>query len=310
MQKKSSVLKMLMYISILLILVSLGLIILPDRSDQISNEYLLNYTLTGFILNVFFGFVYNCRKFLMLNLICAVLIASHLKSTNIEIIQIPDLKDNQSVNLVEINLNEVENPESIANLLNNRLINVLVFQQCDPNWDYNLSMILNDKFPFNVKLIQLHPNGTAIFSKLPLTSSDTFMISSFPALKTSIIVNPGKDTISIMSAYIPSNSEVAEQEIIDQSYDELANYVKNFSSKSIVVGQFNQTYWSQNIVHLKNTLNLNNSRRIIYPIISIMPHDHIFYTSDLQCYAFSEVLNKSRVRIGSKAYFVTDKMYE
>ncbi len=305
MSKRSISEPILYVITLLLVLATCFIFFMPDIVGDESCGKFVNIMLFAFIMVGLTGFILSNRRILFLNFLCAAILALYQKSTTIEVLHMPVKNADESINLVEVNLADMDDMMSVRKILKDTTINVLVFQQCDPDRNYLLDTIIQRDFANHAKLIQLQPNGTSIYCKMPLLSVDTLMVGSYPVLKISVLVH--EDTISILSAYIPGNNIDQKQNRIDQSYSELANLVAKSNRRMIIIGQFNQTYWSQNIVHLKNTLNLNNSRRIIYPIISMMPHDHIFYTSDLQCYAFSEVLSDSRTRIGSKAYFVVDK---
>ncbi len=293
--------KILMAFSILLAFASIVILFVPHLSnpENIDDElfvFLLILIVTGLT-----GFFMGSRRILAINFLCAGLLAFYLKTTTIANISTHKSNSNQEINIASIALNLVENDRFISSVLNDSTIHIVAFQQYNPDWDHILHTILIKDFPYQAKLIQLGQHGTALYSKIPVIHVDTFMLGNYPTIQTTF--KSGLDTFNILSAYIPGQNESVPKNEIDGMYEDLRSFVSQHNRRNIIIGQFNQTYWSRHILHLKNTLHLYNSRRIIYPIVTTMPQDHIFYTGDLECYAFGEITGAPRTRIGSKAFF-------
>ncbi|MCZ2102387.1 MAG: endonuclease/exonuclease/phosphatase family protein [Chitinophagales bacterium] len=293
--------KILTTFSVILALATVLALFAPFVFGFQNMDHHLNYFLITMIITGLIGFFLNSKSVLYINFLCAGLLTFYLKTTTFDRMLSPSRNASQAINIAAINLNVVENNSFIHPLLKDTSINIIVFQQCNPDWDYILQPILAQDFPYQAKLIQLGHHGMAIYSKIPIVQVDTFMIGNFPAIQSSF--KGVTDAFKLLSVYIPEKSESNSQRDIDLIYKDLHNFVAQNNHKNIIIGQFNQTYWSQNILHLKTTLHLYNSRRIIYPIVTSMPQDHIFYTGDLECYAFGEIIGAPRTRIGSKAFF-------
>ena len=69
------------------------------------------------------------------------------------------------------------------------------------------------------------------------------------------------------------------------------------------MGEFNQVYWSHDIILFRTKTNLLNSRRTVNPATFKMPYDHIFYTPKLECYNFEDLLDTSNNHIGCFSSF-------
>ena len=301
MPAKTIKVKILTAFSLMLALASVMMLFVPyvSNPENIENElfiFLLILTITGLT-----GFFIGSRRILYINFLCAGLLAFYLKTTTIDRIPAHKSNMNQIINIATVALNLVENDRFIDQVLKDTSIHILAFQQCNPDWNHILQPILKKDFPYQAKLIQLGQHGTALYSKIPVIHVDTFMLGNYPAIQT--MFKGGLDTFNILSAYIPGQNESVQKNEIDGMYEDLRDVVSKHNLRNIIIGQFNQTYWSQYILHLKNTLHLYNSRRIIYPIVTTMPQDHIFYSGDLECYAFGEITGAPRTRIGSKAFF-------
>ena len=298
---KTVTLKILTATSILFALVTIIAFIIPFSSAYKRIEDYLNIFLLVLIITGLIGFFLNDKKILNINFLCVTFLTIFLKTSTSNEFSLPKRNNGFVINIVEINLNTVENASFINKILKDTSINVLALQQCDPNWDYILDPKLKNVFPFQSKLVQTQQNGTTIYSKIPILNIDTIMLGNYPILQTSF--SNITDTFQILSVYVPGKDKIENQNEINQIHQQLHEFIFRNNRRSIVLGQFNQTYWFRDISHLKTTLHLNNTRRIIYPMITSVPRDHIFYSNDLECYSFSKVIDRTRVRIGSQAGF-------
>lgn len=298
---KPVILKILTATSILFALVTIIALFIPFSSFYQSIEDYLNIFLFALILTGLIGFFLNDKKILNTNFLCAAFLSIFLKTTTNNEFSLPKRNTGFVINLAEINLNIVENTSFINQILIDTSVNVLTFLQCDPNWDYILDSNLKNTFPFQSKLVQTEQNGTTIYSKIPILNIDTIMLGNYPILQTSF--TNITDTFQILTVYVPSKEEIGNQNEINIMHQQLHEFIYRNNRRSIIIGQFNQTYWFRDISHLKTTLHLNNTRRIIYPMTTSVPRDHIFYSNDLECYNFGKIIDRARVRIGSQAGF-------
>lgn len=298
---KPVILKILTATSILFALVTIIALFIPFSSFYQSIEDYLNIFLFILIVTGLIGFFINDKKILNINFLCAAFLSIFLKTSTKNEFYLPKNNTGFVINLAEINLNTVENTSFINQILKDTSINVMTFLQCNPNWNHILDAQLKNIFPFQSKLVQTGMNGTTIYSKIPIFNIDTIMLGNYPILQTSFTNKI--DSFQILSVYVPGKDEIVDQNEINLMHQQLHEFIYRNNRRSIVIGQFNQTYWFKDISHLKTTLHLNNTRRIIYPIATSVPRDHIFYSNDLECYNFGKIIDRTRVRIGSQAGF-------
>lgn len=303
---KPVILKILTATSIFFSLVTIIALFMPFSSFYQSIEGYLNVFLFVLIITGLIGFFLNGKKILHINFLCAALLSIFLKTSTNNEFSLPKNNTGFVINLAEINLNTVENTSFINQILKDTSINVLTFLQCNPDWDYILDAQLKSVYPFQSKLVQTKQNGTTIYSKIPILNIDTIMLGNYPILQTSFTNTV--DSFQILSVYVPGKEEIKNQNEINIMHQQLHDFIYRNNRRSIIIGQFNQTYWFRDISHLKTTLHLNNTRRIIYPIATSVPSDHIFYSNDLECYNFGKIIDRTRVRIGSQAGFQINQL--
>ena len=67
--------------------------------------------------------------------------------------------------------------------------------------------------------------------------------------------------------------------------------------KTIVLGEFNMVYWSDEIRQFRETTHLRNSRKDVIPASFRAPFDHVFYAEDLQCVALKDLMLSKKTEL-------------
>ena len=93
--------------------------------------------------------------------------------------------------------------------------------------------------------------------------------------------------------------DITQEQFITKTADHIS---KNEGSK-VVLGDFNMVYWSSRIRDFRNTTGLMNSRRDISQSVLSIPYDHIFYSEDLECTKFIDLLDQGSTRLGIQGDF-------
>lgn len=301
MLNKQILVKTLLIISILLSLLSLSIFILPFFFIQLHLEDYLIYILFALLITGLTSYFADSKKAMYIAFIFSTFMTLYLKTTTNEDFKLPKRNNAFGLKIAEINLNTVEDILFLNPIIRDTSINVIVLLHYTPDWNHLIQPVLAKQFPYQSKLIQLHQHGAALFTKIPILKSDTLMMGEDPVLNT--VLSNHTDTLQILSVTATDKINFEGNDINSYMYKDLSNFISMKSRRTIVAGLFNHTYWSTEIVRLKTTLQLKNSRRIIYPVITSAPRDFFFYTNDLECYYFNDFFFKTNIRAGSISGF-------
>ncbi|MEZ4909008.1 MAG: hypothetical protein R2771_15525 [Saprospiraceae bacterium] len=110
---------------------------------------------------------------------------------------------------------------------------------------------------------------------------------------------------------LPFDMQVRDSVQLNQ-LELLTQYVENTEKHNpvIIVGEFNQVYWSKNLRNFIYNTKLNNARRFIYAFSDRNPYDHIFYSDDFNCYQIEDIFDPYTNLVGVKGVFEYKKIHD
>ena len=260
------------------------------------SEYSVQYIFILLGVGMIF-LIIDHKKLMFVSLGSAAILCVFLKKHSNYNLVLPVENKQPSISIAHYNLSNITySPEAFLEVIKNSSAELISFQEFNPFWDKLLSTELNKNYIECLKVTRIDPFGTAIFSKIQLISKDTLYSAEKPGLTASIKL--GNEVVDIYSTYIiPSLNEDSNEKAQNQ-LSQISNQIKQNKRSAIVLGEFNDVYWSNNIRSFRSDNKLFNSRRNTEPGSFEVPYDHIFYTSDLECTYFQELNDPSNHKIG------------
>jgi endonuclease/exonuclease/phosphatase (EEP) superfamily protein YafD len=263
-----------------------------ERLSEYSVQYI--FLLLGFW---FIFLIIDQKKLMFVALGSAAILCVFLKKHSNYNLILPLENQQPSISVAHYNLSNITcTPEIFLEEIKSTSAELISFQEYNPFWDKFLSTELTEHYQECLKVTRIDPFGTAIFSKLPLKKKDTLYSSEKPGLLASIEL--GNEEVDIYSTYIIPSLNGNSNEQAQNQLSKITSQIKQNMRSTIVLGEFNDVYWSNNIRNFRADNKLFNSRRNTIPGSFEVPYDHIFYTSDLECTYFQEINGPNNDKIG------------
>ncbi len=219
---------------------------------------------------------------------CAAALCLFLKGESNGSIVFPSKNDISDFEVLHLNLSSISEGYDAAL---NRIIaydsDFISFQEVTPEWNAFLRQKLAETYPYNATIVRPDPFGKAIYSKQRLNTKKNLYTSEKPLLSVTF-TESGRE-ISLISAYLSQSIDKQGLESAKLTLDKLEEIVAESKSPMIVLGDFNLTYWSNEIRDFRSITQLNNSRRTISLSSFHIPFDHIFYSDHIECTEFEEI---------------------
>lgn len=288
------------FIGASLVLMTIVLIYMPiyQVNDNVM-EY-LNPIMYLLIISGLIGLIMDNKITIFTSFLSAALLALFLKNASYDQFKRPVVNNSSKISVAYIDLNKISTVEDLKILLIDHAITTYVFQGYNQEYDLEIKEKLSLDYVYSHKLIQSGENGKAIYSKNRLLSYNTISFGGLPGLAT--IIQTGADSVKVVSVTISPFNTKEKKNIAQNEIIELEKYLARDGLKKILIGNMNQTYWSHELNRFRNKSGLLNSRRTVSPLEIKIPHDHIFYSPEFECYQFNELYGTG-TRVGSKAYF-------
>ena len=294
--------------AILIVALTLSSVYLPSFELIYSFQNYLVHFMFLLIGIGLIGLIINNKTLLFVSFGCAVILAVFLKSASNQELKNLEINNEVEITIAHINLSLLSDMSLLKSLINDKNVDVISFQEFTPNWYSTLPLILKTIFPFNYTDVRADIHGKAIFSKFELTDALMLNYENTSFIKTSIS-KMGK-SFNLISAYIMPPLDGNSKKIAHNQIGILVNLVNDYKQNLILSGEFNQVYWSKNILFFRKKTGLLNSRRNADPSTLKMPFDHIFYTSDLENFYFEDLNLKKDGHIGSIGSYQIKKVSE
>ena len=220
-----------------------------------------------------------------------------LKDASHSTLKHPEANEEAKLNVAHINLgNFTYDFESIVDILLDENIDVVSFQEYTPYWKNLIGEEFKKIYPYSKSELRIDIYGLAIFSRLPLVSSEIFLSNGIPNMN--IGVNKENTTFQVISSYLTPALDNQSVAIASKQLGIIAEKVNASDSPLIALGEYNMVYWTKEIRNFRSATNLQNSRRDLVEGNLRVPYDHIFYSDILECTQFKELKDQSQNYIG------------
>ena len=277
-------------------MLSAYIIIYPPKIEifERTSEY-APILMFGMLFLSFVFLVYNQRRLMFIGMMATAFIAFYLKVSSNNNLILPQHNLLPKIKVAHFNLSTLnKDTEEIEAILNEIDADVISFQEFTPDWEWPLSSMLMISYPYSHKMMRVDPFGMAIFSKKTFKNITTFLYNDIPNLV--VTVDNEFQDIDIVSSYVPLFYPVPQMNREDH-LAEVTKAIEGCNNPVIVLGDYSKVYWQGEMIEFKNRSNLNNSRRST-ALSSPNPYDHIFYSNDLECVQFYEIIESNQSHIG------------
>ena len=285
-------------IMILLVIIALIPIISPNwsflqNSVDFSVQLMLGYLLLGL------GFLtIGKKKLLFTSFACCGALCLFLKQSSNTNLKFPEQTKSEKITIAHFNTSSA--PSGYRSLLEAVLkseADIISFQEVTPDWDIYLKNNLADLYPFNESNVRIDPYGMAIFSKMPINNYDTFHYEEIPHQIINVPLSDDQN-VNIISAHVLPPLGKRLNDRAKMHLYEIASKITLEEEPSIVLGDFNLVYWSNEIRDFRSQARLDNSRRDVSQNLLKIPYDHIFFSDKLECTGFEEISDTVSNHIG------------
>jgi endonuclease/exonuclease/phosphatase (EEP) superfamily protein YafD len=245
---------------------------------------MLGYLLLGLLF-----LILGRKRLLFTSFLCCGALCLFLKQSSNSHLRLPEQTQNEKITIAHFNTSSA--PSGYNSLLEAVIesdADIISFQEVTPDWDLFLKNNLSETYPFNGSNVRIDPYGMSVFSKIPINQYDTFHYEEIPHQMINISISE-KQNINIVSAHVlpPVGQRLNERAV--HHLDEIANEIGSKDGPSIVLGDFNLVYWSNEIRNFREKTQLKNSRRDVSQNLLKIPYDHIFFSGELECTKFQDI---------------------
>lgn len=269
--------------------------------STIVQDYLV-HILFILLISGMMGLIINNRIIMFTSFGCAAALALFLKSASNSEFKNPKENQNIKLSVAHVNLSVISDIKDVENLIWNDSLDVVSFQEYTPDWAELLPELVSTIFPYKIESIRIDLYGKALYSKYPISEIKKINQEELNDLEINI-TKSGQDFKLISIYAIPALDKLSKKQA-NAHFAELKNYILEHKFNHLIfLGELNQVYWSHDIIEFRNTTKLLNSRRNVFPTTQKVPYDHIFFSPDLQCYQFEELIDMEGFHIGCKAAF-------
>ncbi len=255
-----------------------------------------------FILLGLLGFsmvmmVLDQSRLMFAGLICAASLALFLKNASNTKMKFSDENMENKITVAHINLTNIDGGlEPIKMEMMDKKVDVISFQELTPDWKMRIEKVFFDSYPHRRSMVRIDPYGMMILSKYPFSRVDTFMSGDIPGLVADI--RQGDQKFKVISSYLmPAIGKWGIKKATNQ-LKRISQLLKKSYEPTILLGDFNMVYWSEEIINFRRNSHLINSRRGLSPMTKNIPYDHIFFTPDMECIKFEEMRDSKGVYQG------------
>lgn len=172
-----------------------------------------------------------------------------------------------------------------------------------PDWAGLLKDSLSGQYPFHHTMVDIGIFGMAIYSKYGLVALDTFYYQEIPNLRGCL--DKSGEKICFVSVHTEPALNSYSLKRLNDHLGVVSGEVLATGFPVVVIGDFNSVSWSNEIQDFLGQTGLMVSRTgfLPYPFVNTsslfkIPLDHIFYTGELQCTSFGNLIDKGSNHLG------------
>lgn len=260
------------------------------------SEYSVHIML-GMLAFSMLAMVVRKSKVMFMGLACTAALCVFLKNASLNTLNYSVVNKESKLNVAHINLGNITFEfDEIAALLEEEAVDIISFQEFTPDWHGFLHEKLKSSYPYSKSEVRIDPYGLAVFSKMPIVVSDTFLCEGIPNLN--IVVEKEKKHFQLISSYLTPALDNKSLTIASKQLGRIAEIINNSEQPLIALGEYNMVYWTNEIRNFRSKTNLQNSRRDLVDGNLRVPYDHIFFSDNLECTQFKEMKDSSQNYIG------------
>jgi len=264
----------------------------------------------------FFFMIINIRKLMFSAFICVGILCLYFKYTTNYQLKLPETTDQPKFHVVQMNVSSItsDRTDALASVLA-VAPEIISLQEVTPDWIETIDSVLSPDYPYKVELPGIDLFGLVILSQKPIVKIDTFYFDHIPNVDINVQIAE-KKFVHIISFHTYPPLDGRSYEKVQNHLKFIGNRLKNNTSATIALGDYNLVSWSSEIKEFRNLAELNDSRRDYIPSIRNLssslffkPVNHIFYNKKLECIGFMDLYNNQHQMIGimGKYQYTRDK---
>jgi len=280
-----------------ILFVGTGIVLLAPQVSLIRkvSEYSVHIML-GMLVFSILSMIFGKTKVMFSGLACTAALCIFLKNASHDTLKFPEENARPKLNVAHINLGNITYEfDAIKQMLIEEDIDVVSFQELTPGWKF-LGSELKERFPYSISEIRIDPYGLAVFSRMPLIESDTFLCNGIPSMN--VVVEKAGMKFQVISSYLTPALDNKSLMVAAQQLEIIGKKVKSSNIPVIALGEYNMVYWTNEIRNFRAETKLQNSRRDLVVGNLRVPYDHIFFSNGLECTQFKEMKDLSQNYIG------------
>ena len=298
----------------LILLLGALLCVLPSGKWLITNwaaEHALQFMLFYLALGFLFLFL-DRGRLMFVSFICCGLLSLYLKNRTEEVVGMPRLsEDIPVVKIAQLNTSSWGNDvEDVLSALNDLEADLISIQEVNLFWDSILLRHLPPLYPYHHSWAKPGIFGASLYSKRPLMMREAVYYKESPALRGIMEMPFDQRGLSFIGLHAYPLVGKGEYPNLSAHLEQVATSA-SFSKRPLVIfGDFGTVPWTNEILSFKSGLGLKDSRRGFLPTyndgsLSLLnvPHDHIFYSDELQCIDFQNLSTGQSNTLGIIAVF-------
>ncbi len=288
-----------------------ALLLLTGGSEGIMGSLQLYavHMLTAFLLIALISLTLNAKILMFAGLISSGSVALYLKSASYDGLKHTAIAGQRGLHVAHINLSLVTDIESVYEMVSDTSIDIISFQEYTPDWASMIPTLMDSSFSHRYEDVRMDLYGKAVYSVFPLTTATTSTPDG-TSLSPVITLTLPAAKIRLLTPYLTPALDRRSGQLAKEQLQELEKIMEKDTTPTIVMGEFNQVYWSKDILQFRKKASLLNSRLEVSPARLKMPFDHIFYTSNMACLSFEEINDKLGNHIGCRARFITQNKWQ
>ena len=235
----------------------------------------------------------------------AAVFALYLKNASNLDLKFPKANEETHFSIAHINLSNTSSVSDLMKTIADGTPDIISFQEFTPEWSGIVTELESLGYPFSFQYPSADPYGKALFSRYKIGDQSFIYLTGIPNAQVAI----EKDGIrfNVYSIYLTPALNKTSQIQSSEQLTKLSQLLSGKETRTFVLGEFNQVYWSSDIIKFRKETGLLNSRRDIIPNKSGAPYDHIFHSADMECFSFSEITDNEGNHIGCKGKFQIKK---
>lgn len=261
-----------------------------------SCEYAVHGMIGLFVLSLLF-FAWAKYDLMLVGMGCVGALCLFLKGESNDHLILPDDNLSPKISIAHFNLSHVdESYEDFIKRIKSIDADILSLQELTPNWDHWLSNNLKGTYRNALRNVRIDPFGKALFAKKKILKKDTINSSGRPNIAVNIEM--GNNVVSLLSTYILPPLNNSSKKLAIRQLESISDNVQKSAYPTIVIGDLNMVYWSNEISEFRKQSGLENTRRGFTPLGFEKPYDHMFFTEELECSGFEEIEDESSNHLG------------